>query len=264
MLFCHKIATSRIFEITIISLILLNAVVMGLETSQILMQQFGQLFVFFNWFIQAIFVIEIGIRILAHAPDYRKFFKSGWNLYDFTIVLLSTLPLGGAYINVARLARVLRITRVVTYSLELRLIIGAMLRSIPSIANVILLLFLLLYVYAIIGFHYFSEIDPDNWSTLGHAFLTLFQLLTLEDWPDIREAVSSAGPLVWLYFVTFIILAVFVVMNLFIAVVINNLEAVRSEGLLLSEGESPGQTIKAQIQKIRIQLDKLEALATKE
>ncbi|MCO6431948.1 MAG: ion transporter [Deltaproteobacteria bacterium] len=254
------IATSKLFESSIIALIILNAVMMALETSPAVMEHAGDFLHIANWVIQTIFIVEIGIRLLSYQPKVGRFFRDGWNLYDFTIVALSTLPLTGAFINVARLARVLRITRLISYSPELKLIVSAMLKSIPSMGHVIVLLLLLLYVYAVIGFHFFSAIDPQNWGSLMQAFLTLFQVLTLENWPDIQSAVAENTPLTYLYFMSFIVVAVFVIMNLFIAVVINNLEAVKSEELIKAAEQHSKEEISGVIEQIHQKLDELEAL----
>jgi len=233
---------------------------MALETSQSIMDGYGVLLGIVNSVIQAIFVCEIGVRIAAHAPRCMTFFRNGWNVYDFAIVALSTLPLAGSFVNVARLARVLRITRLVSYSSELRMIVSAMLRSIPSMAHVVLLLFMLLYIYAIVGFYYFSAVDSERWGTLGQCLLTLFQILTLEDWTDVLHGVALSSPWAWLYFVSFIIIAVFVVMNLFIAVVINNLQAVRSEGLVNAAVEHTPDELYGLIEQARRKLDEIETL----
>jgi voltage-gated sodium channel len=130
---------------------------------------------------------------------------------------------------VSRLARLLRVARLVSVSPDLRLIIETMLRSIPSMGHVAMLLGLLIYVYAILGYYMFHRQDPVHWGTLGQALLSVFQLLTLEGWVELQEVLIPAYPWVWLYFSSFVIVGVFIVINLFIAVVLNNLETVRSE-----------------------------------
>ena len=256
---CKKITDSKIFETSIIALIIFNAMLMGLETSENIAAAYSSQIFILNWVIQGVFVVEIGIRILSYQPKIGLFFKNGWNVYDFIVVSLACLPLAGNFVNIARLARVLRITRLIGYFPELRLIVSTMLRSIPSMTHVIVLLSLLLYVYAIIGFHLFSKIDPENWGNLGLIFITLFQVITLENWPDIQEQVSSAGPFVWLYFMSYIVIAVFIVMNLFVAIVINNLETVKSENLLSAAEEHTEQELLGLIEGARKKLDQIES-----
>ncbi len=133
-----------------------------------------------------------------------------------------------------------------------------MLRSIPSMGHVIILLGLLLYVYAVLGFYLFREDDADHWGTLGAALLTLFQMLTLEGWVEIQESVLATTPWAWLYFGSFIVVGVFVVVNLFIAVVINNLESVKGEQQVAADLDSPHRTLLQTIEDLRARLEDLE------
>jgi voltage-gated sodium channel len=141
---------------------------------------------------------------------------------------------------------------------ELRLIIGTMVRSIPSMGHVIVLLTLLLYVYAVLGFHFFRVTDPAHWGSLGTALLTLFQMLTLEGWVEIQAAVLDAHPFAWIYFSSFVLLAVFVVVNLFIAVVINNLESVKHEQQIDTDRASAHGGLFEAIETVRLRLEELE------
>jgi len=141
---------------------------------------------------------------------------------------------------------------------ELRLIVGTMLRSIPSMGHVIMLLSLLLYVYGILGFHLFHEHDADRWGTLGAALLTLFQMLTLEGWVEIQDHALSVYPWAWVYFGSFVLVAVFVVVNLFIAVVINNLETVKDEQKADADRRSPHHALLQAIADVRTRLEELE------
>jgi voltage-gated sodium channel len=189
--------------------------------------------------VQAIFIVEIGIRLLAYWPRLGAFFRDGWNVFDFVVVVTSLLPQAGALTMVARLARLMRVTRLVSVFPELRLIIGTMLRSIPSMGHVIMLLSLLLYVYAVLGFYLFRDADAEHWGTLGAALLTLFQMLTLEGWVEIQDSVLATTPWAWLSFGSFIFVEVSVVVNLFIAVVINDLESVKGEQQASADHDSP-------------------------
>ena len=209
--------------------ILANALIMGLETSSVLVDSYRGLFQLSHYTVQVIFVLELSIRILACWPRLSAFFGSGWNVFDFSVVAASLLPVIGPLATIARLARILRIARLLSAVSELRLIVGTMLRSIPSMANVLLLLALIMYVYGVLGYSLFHEADPRHWGSLAVSLKTLFQILTLEGWVEVQEASLAAYPWAWLYYVSFILVAVFVVINLFIAVVINNLEAVRKD-----------------------------------
>ena len=199
--------------------------------------------------------VEIALRLLAHAPRVDRFFRDGWNVFDFLIVALSLLPTAGSFATVARLARLLRALRLVSALPELRLIVATMLRSIPSLANVIVLLGLILYVYAVLGVHLFAAADPAHWGTLARAGLTLFEILTLEGWVDLMDASLAATPWAWVYYVSFVVLAVFVVINLFIAIVINNLEAAKREQRLPTPGR---RDLAERLAGVRAELVELE------
>lgn len=226
---CRRVSAAPWFQKAVLALIVLNALVMGLETWPSLEARWGSLFQALNGAIQLLFVVELAIRILAFGRQPLAFFKNGWNIFDFTVVLLSLLPAAGALANIARLARVLRVGRLISGIPELRLIIETMFRSIPSMAHIVLLVGLLIYVYGVIGNHLFSRVDAEHWGTLGRAAHTLFVVITLEGWVDLLAASSQATEWAWVYYVSFIVIAVFVVINLFIAVVLNNLEKVRDE-----------------------------------
>jgi voltage-gated sodium channel len=226
---CRRLVADARFQQTIVGLIVINALVMGLETWPALAARWSQTFSLVNGVVQGLFVAEIVVRVLAHGKRPLEFFRNGWNIFDFSVVALSLLPAAGPLANIARLARVLRVGRLISGVPELRLIIETMLRSIPSMAHIVLLVTLLIYVYGVIGHHLFSKVDPEHWGTLGRAAQTLFVVITLEGWVELMSASVEATPWAWLYYVTFIVIAVFVVINLFIAVVLNNLEKVRSE-----------------------------------
>jgi voltage-gated sodium channel len=253
-----RIASSHAFQQFILAVIILTAVVVGLETSETLTARYGALFDGLDVVVQTIFVFEIAVRILACWPRPAAFFRDGWNVFDFLVVVASLLPQAGAFAMVARLARLLRVTRLVSIFPELRLIIGTMLRSIPSMGHVIMLLSLMLYVYGILGFYLFRDEDGEHWGTLGAALLTLFQMLTLEGWVEIQESVLDAYPWAWLYFGSFVFVAVFVVVNLFIAVVINNLESVKLEQLAEADRHHPHHAMLKTLDEIRERLDEVE------
>ncbi|MGI8905349.1 MAG: ion transporter [Candidatus Sumerlaeaceae bacterium] len=260
----RKIVDHKSFQLLVITVILINAAIIGVETSASVMERHAGLMHAINWMIQAIFVTEILLRLVSYAPRFGRFFRDGWNVFDFIIVAFSLLPVAGAFAGVARLARVLRLARLVSVSDQLRLIVTTMLRSIPSLSHVVVLLALLIYVYAILGYYTFHNTDASHWGTLGAAVLSVFQMLTLEGWVDMQDAVIKQHPFSWLFFASFVIVAVFVVVNLFIAVVLNNLEEVKAEQLAeagLQKGELPDEsTVHLRLSRIRADLDELEQL----
>jgi voltage-gated sodium channel len=256
---CKRLVESRWFQNAVLGLIIVNALVMGLETWPALAARWAGLFRAMNGAVQGAFLVEITLRLVAHGSRPHRFFQNGWNVFDFTVVALSLLPAAGPFATVARLARILRVGRLVSGMPDLRLIIGTMLKSIPSMGHVVMLLSLLIYVYGVTGHHLFGAVDPDHWGTLGRAAQTLFFVITLEGWIEIMKASEPATPWAWVYYVSFIIIAVFVVTNLFIAVVINNLEKVRSEEASAS-GEPPPvdeHQLLAEVRALGARIDRL-------
>jgi len=228
---CKTITEHVWFERFIIALILLNGLVLGLETVPDWVSKYGGWFESINHLIITVFVIEAVLKITAVVPKVKLYFGNGWNLFDFTIVVLSILPASGEFAMLARLARLLRVLRLISVIPELRLIVATLMRSIPSMGNILLLMSVIFYVYAVAGYHLFHLHDPEHWGGLGISMLTLFRIVTLEDWTDVMYTAMEMHSYSWVFFVSFVIIGTFVVINLFIAVVINNLDEAKVERL---------------------------------
>jgi voltage-gated sodium channel len=242
---CKKIADSKRFQSFVIGVIIFNAILLGLETSRIVETRIGGLLDAIQLLIVGFFVVEIVIRILAHAPNYVSFFRDGWNVFDFVVVAIAPLEFVGYFghyagleavgqiATLARLARLLRVVRLVEFSSKLRLIVDTLIRSLPSMGHVVLLMGLLLYTFGIIGTTLFRDIPYDDgqkpWDTLGSSMWTLFHILTFENWVAYQRPIVDSHPEASLYFVSFILLSVFVGLNMFIAVIMNNLEEAKEE-----------------------------------
>ncbi len=257
--FCVRVVQARWFEPLMIGLIVFNGVLIGLETSASIEARYGSLLHFGNDLILTVFIIEAAFKIIAVAPRFSRYFGNGWNLFDFSIVVLSLIPATGDFALVARLVRVLRVLRLISTVPQLRLIVSTLVRSIPGMGHVLLLLSVLFYIYGIIGFHLFREPDPEHWGTLGAALLTLFQLVTLDDWFNILAKAREAHGWAWIYFVSFIVIGTFVVMNLFIAIVINNLQDSKLHQLEELRAAPSRQEILAELERTRHALTQLEA-----
>jgi len=229
--FARRVVEGPRFEPFMIGLIVFNAVLIGLETSPEFVERYDGWLTIANDLILAVFVVEALLKIVAVGPRFGLYFGNGWNLFDFSIVVLSLMPATGEFALVARLIRILRVLRLVSAVPQLRLIVATLVRSIPSMGHVILLMSVIFYIYAVTGYHLFREQDPAHWGTLGAALLTLFQMVTLEGWVEVMEAALEAHWWAWVYFVSFVMVGTFVVLNLFIAVVINNLEQSKVEQL---------------------------------
>ncbi|MBK8017154.1 MAG: ion transporter [Betaproteobacteria bacterium] len=204
-----------------------------------------------NTAILGIFIAEALLKIAAAWPRPQDYFSSGWNLFDFGIIVLSLIPATGEFATVARLIRILRVLRLVTAMPKLRLMVATLVRCIPGMGHVLSLMGILFYVYGVAGFHLYGAHDPAHWGTLGRALLTLFQIATLEAWTDIMKEAMRLGPLHWIYFVSFVLLGTFVVVNLFVAVVINSLEESHRE-VAAAEAEALAPTRDTALQDLQV------------
>ena len=230
-LLADRLVNKAAFEYTIIALILLNGVFLGLGTSPVLAQQYGDLLHLGNQIVLGVFIVEALLKMIALAPRVDMYFRDGWNVFDFLVIVFSLIPATGEFAMVARLARLLRVLRLISAIRELRLIVAALVRSIPSVGHVMLLMSIIVYIYAIIGYQLFHEHDPMHWRSLGISVLTLFNIITLEGWTVVMDNAMQLHSWAWIYFVSFVIAGTFVVINLFIAIIINNLDEAKAERL---------------------------------
>jgi voltage-gated sodium channel len=258
----EKLVSSGWFQNGITAVIIANAAVIGLDTSATLYASYHDLFVILNQLFLGIYILEALCKLGALWPRPGRYFQDGWNVFDFSIIVVSLIPATGELATLARLARLLRVLRLVSSFPELRLIVATLIRSIPSMGHVLILMSIIFYVYGVAGYHLFHQVDPTHWRTLGTSLLSLFRIVTLEDWTDIMYAAMEVYPWAWLYFVSFVVVGTFVVINLFIAVVLNNLDEAKVERLReLQEPPSQEQileelrTTQQALQKLRAQLE---------
>ena len=229
--YIQRIVRAPVFEYSIILLILLSALILGLRTSPAITAQYGNLLELGSNIVLAVFIVEAILKMIALAPRSHRYFLDGWNVFDFLIIVFSLFPATGSFAMIARLARLLRVLRLISVIRDLRLITAALLRSIPGVGNVVMLTSVIVYIYAIVGNQLFGEHDPENWRNLGVSALTLFQIITLEGWNEVLKTAMELNSLAWIYFVSFVIICTFVVINLFIAIIINNLEEAKLDQL---------------------------------
>ncbi|WNM60633.1 ion transporter [Candidatus Nitrospira neomarina] len=254
----NQIVRAPWFEYGIIAFILINGVILGLETSPALVEHYGVLMHWGNHVILGIFILEALIKMIAVAPQIDRYFRDGWNLFDFSVIVFSLIPATGEFAMIARLARLLRVVRLISTIPELRLIVSTLVRSIPSMIHVMTLMGVIFYVYAIMGYQLFHEHDPTHWRSLGISLLTLFRVVTLEDWTDVMYTAMDFHYLSWMCFVSFVVLGTFVVINLFIAVVINNLDEAKAERLAELQGPVTQKEILNDLRETQIALKRLE------
>jgi len=205
----------------IIFLILINAALLGLETSKTVMQQAGQLILVIDRFILTIFVAEIIVRIYVYG---RGFWRDPWSLFDFTVIAIALIPASGPF-AVLRALRVLRVLRLLTMVPSMRRVVGALLGAIPGLGSIGLMLLVFYYVFAVIATNLFGSAYPQWFGTLGSSFYTLFQIMTLESWSmGIVRPVMENFPYAWVFFVPFIMVATFTMLNLFIAIIVSAMQ----------------------------------------
>jgi voltage-gated sodium channel len=264
--FARVVVANKTFDWIITGVILLQALVLALEATPEL-HSFGKevellearLFNFVQTLVVTVFIVEAAFRLTARYPKPQRYFRDGWNCFDFAIIILSLMPFAGQFSTVARLVRLLRITRLITKSTELRAIVSTLVRSIPSIFNILILLSILFFIYAIIGYHLFRNVDPQHWSSFPTSATTLFQIITLEGWVDVMEPiVSNLGALYWLYFASFILIGTFIVINLFISVIVRKSEEAYQQVQRESQIPLTQQEIIQEIKEIRRILEELE------
>lgn len=254
----QQLVSSNTFEYFIVALILLNGAILGLETSPTLAVRFHVWFELGHQLILLLFIVEAALKITAVAPRFNRYFGDGWNLFDFSIIVLSLLPATGELAMIARMARLLRVARLISTVPEMRLIVSTLIRSIPSMGHVLMLMSILFYIYGIAGYHFFHEHDPTHWRNLGISLITLFRVVTLEDWTDVMYKAMELSPYAWIYFISFVIGGTFVIINLFIAVVLNNLDKAKAERLADLQAPPNRETLLAELRQTQSALERLQ------
>ncbi len=221
----HLVEGTR-FQNFIVVLIVVNAIILGLETSDYLMQQVGVFLKAVDALILKIFVIEILLRLYV----YRfRFFSQPWSLFDFFVVGIALIPASEAYAAL-RALRVLRALRLLSVVPTMRRVIEGLLSAIPGIASVTTIMLLFFYVFAVIGTHLYSDTFPQWFGTLGETMFTLFQIMTLESWSmGIVRPVMEQHPSAWIFFVLYILVTTFTMLNLFIAIIVNAMHSSADE-----------------------------------
>ena len=175
------------FEYFIIAVIIVNGALLGLETSAVIASGYGHWLELGNQVALGIFIVEAILKMVALWPRMQDYFRDGWNIFDFTVIVFALIPATGQFAMIARLARLLRVVRLISAIRDLRLIVAALVRSIPSVGHVIMLMSIVVYIYAIMGFHLFHTHDPEHWGSLAISLLTLFNIITLDGWTNIMD-----------------------------------------------------------------------------
>ena len=228
------------FQNFIIALIVINGITMGLETSKSFTYEYGSFIDLFDIFVISIFTIEIILRIYVHR---LSFFKDPWSIFDFLIVAVSLVPANAGF-EILRILRVLRLLRLITVVPQMRKIVSALISVIPGMASIAALMSLLFYIFAIMSTQLYGEKFPEWFGTLGASFYTLFQVMTLESWSmGIVRPIMEVYPLAWTFFIPFIFIATFVMINLIVAIVVDAMAEInKDESLHIVEEVHLGET----------------------
>ena len=223
----EKIHQNKIFELIVISIIIFSSLLVGVKTFPD--SQNYKYLIILDFLITGFFLLEAIIKILGQ-KKWTNYFKSGWNIFDFTIVVISLIPISSTkYALLGRLLRIFRVLRLITVIPELKRLIESLLRAIPSIISISGLLFIIFYIYAAIGSFLFVDINEDLWGNIFLSLLTLFRIMTFEDWTDIMYETIAVYPMSWIFYVSFIFLTVFTFLNLFIGTIISSIDDEREK-----------------------------------
>jgi voltage-gated sodium channel len=251
----------RRFQQFVIWVIVVNAVTLGLETSGPVVRDFGGVLHVADRVMLAIFVAELAMRLYAHG---WRFFTDPWNVFDFVIVGISLIPASGPF-SVLRALRVLRVLRLISAVPAMRRVVSGLLAAVPGMASIGALLGLIIYVAAVMATKLFGPISPQYFGDLGTTLFTLFQTMTGEAWPDIAREVMATAPLAWIFFVIYILISSFAVLNLFIAVIVSGMEKTVTNDLVEAEEQhaadqaASDQLILAELRALRREVAELRS-----
>ncbi len=222
-------------ERVVIALIVLNAITLGLETSPSVMEAYGPLLLAVDAVLLTVFVVELAARLLVRGP---RFFTDPWNVFDFLVVGIALLPASGS-LSVLRALRILRVLRLITVVPSLRAVVSALVGALPGMGSIMMLLVLIFYVFAVMATKLFGTTHDETFGSIGASMLSLFQVMTLDAWSDgLMRPMLEKHPYAWLFFIPFVLISAFVVLNLFIGVVVSALETERDNERMRRQEES--------------------------
>jgi voltage-gated sodium channel len=257
----RELVERKRFQQFIIWVIVANAVTLGLETSSSVMASFGAVLHTADHVMLGVFVVELVLRLYAYG---WRFFRDPWNVFDFVIVGISVIPTSGPF-SVLRALRILRALRLISAVPAMRRVVSGLLAAVPGMASIGALLALIIYVAAVMATKLFGADSPEYFGDLGTTLFTLFQTMTGEAWPDIAREVMAAAPLAWIFFVIYILISSFAVLNLFIAVIVNGMEKTVTNDLVEAEEQhaadqaASDQLILAELRALRREVAELRS-----
>ena len=219
----QRLKQNRLFEFFIIGIIIFSALLIGVRTYDI-PEIYIQILEALDWGVTIFFAVEIIIRFISER-NKADFFKSGWNVFDTIVVIISLIPIQDSeMVLLARLVRIFRVLRMVSVIPELRILLTSLLKALPQLGYVVMLMFIIFYIYAAIGSTLFSVINPTLWGDISISMLTLFRVMTFEDWTDVMYETMQVHPFSWIFYISFIFLTTFAFLNMVIGIIVNVME----------------------------------------
>lgn len=259
----NAIRSNRLFEIIVVGVILFSALLAGAKTYDI-SPAVVNIMVWLDYSITLFFLIEISIRFFAEERKWQSF-KSGWNIFDTLIVVISLIPIQDSELAlVGRLIRIFRVLRMVSVIPELRTLLNSLLKALPQLGYVALLMFIIVYIYAAVGTTFFAKINDTLWGDITVSMLTLFRVMTFEDWTDVMYETMAVHPLSWIFYISFIFLNAFAFLNMLIGIVVNVMEKESAEQWQKDHADEPTvANLSRQIEELKallVQQSELQAI----
>lgn len=246
----------------IIGLIIINAITLGMETDSRLMLKYGDILHLLDQVILGVFVVEIVLKLYAFG---WRFFLNGWYVFDFIIVGIALMPASGVF-SVLRILRILRVLRLISGIPQLRFVIEGLIEAIPGIGSIFALLLLMYYIFAVIATKLFGLDFPEWFGSLSQSMYTLFQVMTLEGWSDLARAMMDKFPYAWLFFVIFILITTFTMVNLFVAIIVDTMLSLRehrqmeTRSVIKTTIQSEIELLQENTRVLRAEIGELKAL----
>ena len=249
-----QLKSNRLFEALVITIIILSALLIGARTYQI-DPTWNKILTVLDYSVTLFFLVEISIRFWAE-ENKRAFFKNGWNVFDTLIVLISIIPLSeGDLALLGRLIRIFRVLRMVSIIPELRILLNSLLRALPQLGYVIILMFIIFYIYAAFGSTLFAHINSQLWGDISISLLTLFRVMTFEDWTDVMYETMEVYPLSWTFYLSFIFFTAFAFLNMVIGILVNVMEEENRKNYAAEHQDDPTlEDVMAELQLLKQQI----------
>ena len=253
-----RLRSNKAFELFVIGIIIFSAVTIGIRTYE-MPPLLVDIVKILDGLITLIFLVEILIRFIGE-PDKKRFFNSAWNVFDTVIVVVSLIPIEDSELAlIGRLVRIFRVLRMVSIIPELRMLLNSLVKAMPQLGYVMLMMFIIFYIYAAVGSTFFAEINPELWGDIALSLLTLFRVMTFEDWTDVMYETMEVYGFSWIFYLTFIFFTAFAFLNMIIGIVVNVLEEEHQrerDELAEASGEPTLKDLQTQLHELKTLIER--------